>query len=717
MPVPGYINCELRLHSSQSASIKIFDDTGGEPANYSDRPVKCQNLLPQLATLDDAKAYGKLLFQSLFTTESDLLTGYRVALFQAQQAKKTLRFLLSLSDEAAQELLSINWEWLYDPQLGAFLSRSPAISFSRRLGDKPLAEPVANNTPRALVVVSNPKDLKEYEKLNLAALSRQQLEGIFRQALPNNGPGLAYEFLQDEATPQNILERLNTGKYQILHIHAHGVLLNNGQVNLVLENAAGETAFLDEDFFSELFQGDPSAYGVRLVLLMACHGGVSTKQGEPFSGLGLKLVEKGCPSVVLLGDAISVNAGDIFTKYFYGNLVASQGQVDVACNRARQLLAMATQESPFVEWGLPTLYNNAKNGLLWQPAANGNGNGNSAASVNDPAAPASGQLVPSLLLEHLRREDGGVIPIIGPELTRGWLLSDKELANLLADKVALYKNRPALAERYKLSRVAKAIELDDGYDRDLVVKTLCGFQKEFVLQRLKVEDRKQKQNLPLDALLKAFAFQSAADTTPYSVLAQLPISYYLTTNHDNLLYQTLAQTKEAKLRELNGVQRESCHWHEAAQETMAYKTLRGTRDNPLVFHLYGQYEDPDSLVLTEDDYFDFLSNVQQESWRVPEPLRQSLTLSTLLIIGFDIRKLDFRVLFKAIIDRLKPMVKSAQLPKFRRAVIQIEDEADMENEAFRRFMEQVSGLISVTPIFGTARDFLLELRDKHNNGG
>ena len=310
-----------------------------------------------------------------------------------------------------------------------------------------------------------------------------------------------------------------------------------------------------------------------------------------------------------------------------------------------------------------------------------------------------------------------MIPIIGPELTRGWLLSDKEIANLLAEESPLYQNRPTLAERYKLSRVAKAIELDDEYDRDRVVDTISGFQKEYILQRLNFQDRKQKQNLPLPALLEAYAFQTADNDTPQAVLAQLPISYYLTTNRDNLLYQTLQQTKEANLRPLKGAQRESCRWSDAAQATTAYNTLLGTRDNPLVFHLYGQYEDPDSLVLTEDDYFDFLCNVQQESWRLPEPLRQSLTLSTLLIVGFDIRKLDFRILFKAVIDRLKPMVKSAQLPKFRRAVIQLEDESDMEDEAFRRFMKQVSGLISVTPIFGTARDFLLELRDKHNNGG
>ena len=36
------------------------------------------------------------------------------------------------------------------------------------------------------------------------------------------------------------------------------------------------------------------------------------------------------------------------------------------------------------------------------------------------------------------------------------------------------------------------------------------------------------------------------------------------------------------------------------------------KDNPLVYHLFGRLDIPESLVLTEDDYFDFLVGVTKE---------------------------------------------------------------------------------------------------------
>jgi len=45
--------------------------------------------------------------------------------------------------------------------------------------------------------------------------------------------------------------------------------------------------------------------------------------------------------------------------------------------------------------------------------------------------------------------------------------------------------------------------------------------------------------------------------------------------------------------------------------------------NPVVFHFHGSYEIPESLVLTEDDYFDFLVNISRDEDLIPARIQQA----------------------------------------------------------------------------------------------
>ena len=68
--------------------------------------------------------------------------------------------------------------------------------------------------------------------------------------------------------------------------------------------------------------------------------------------------------------------------------------------------------------------------------------------------------------------------------------------------------------------------------------------------------------------------------------------------------------------------REFCRWNKL-DEVLKIKsifdldsTYQPSPDKPLVYHLHGYAETPQSMVLTESDYLDFLIRLQQRDDRV-----------------------------------------------------------------------------------------------------
>src|SRR3990172_6855448 len=86
---------------------------------------------------------------------------------------------------------------------------------------------------------------------------------------------------------------------------------------------------------------------------------------------------------------------------------------------------------------------------------------------------------------------------------------------------------------------------------------------------------------------------------PHGVLADLPLPIYITTNYDDFMIQALESRNKKPKREL-------CRWNKYIQESIPkVSDLNPDASNPVVFYFHGFYEIPESLVLTEDDYYDF----------------------------------------------------------------------------------------------------------------
>lgn len=137
----------------------------------------------------------------------------------------------------------------------------------------------------------------------------------------------------------------------------------------------------------------------------------------------------------------------------------------------------------------------------------------------------------------------------------------------------------------------------------------------------------------------------------YSVLARLPFPVYITTNYHNFMEQALQENKPIP-RDANV---EFCRWNEALKDPQSiFETdYKPTPANPVVFHLYGHMNFEKSLVLTEDDYFDFLVNVSEVELRIPPRIQEALANTSLLFLGYRIFDWDFRVLFRIVTKFIK----------------------------------------------------------------
>ncbi len=673
-----YLDCELYLTGYDQAKLTV----GGR--DYSGRPALDEALENRLrqAALDPIQ-YGTFLFEALFPSDGDdLVAGYREALAIARYEEKRLRLRLHVATTAPPKLQDLHWEFLYDDKKKIALGRSREIAFSRYLSvDREPPAAVAEQ-PRLLVVVSSPRNLAEYQ---LPALDPEEMRQSIECGLSALKPLVSCEFLKGPATASGIRDRLVEGRFHALHLLGHGLLRSDqAAASLVLEDEDGRVVLLEEDRFAEIFEGDRD---LRLVVLLACHGGVPTTD-DPFSGLGPSLVGRGIPSVVAMRRAISVDAAVRFTDHFYRNL-ARGGHVDAAVNEARQQLHLADGDD--LEWGTPALFMRLPDGRLWQGASEPE-------EARRPRPSADEAEIWDGLLACI--DSGDFIPILGPGLNRGLLPSGEEIAAIWAAKHGY-----PLSLRPNLPRVAQYLETKKG--RRFPHQDLPKLLSKDLLEREQIHDQRQLLRQGLSQVIEKVAFRyfDRDENAPHRILAELPISNYVTINYDSFMTAALRWKGKEPVRR-------ACLWKKDLRDLSSideHDDLEGTPQKPLVFHLFGNDLEPTSQVLTEDDHLDFLGFIAKEyRIKIPSALRAGLSESVLLFLGYNINDLDCRVLFRGLVARLGDPERE------RRAVLQVEGDKGDEKEraAVQLFMEKTCRNLRLEVSWKTVREFLSELRQQ-----
>jgi hypothetical protein len=201
-------------------------------------------------------------------------------------------------------------------------------------------------------------------------------------------------------------------------------------------------------------------------------------------------------------------------------------------------------------------------------------------------------------------------------------------------------------------------------------------------------------------------------TDPHRILAELRAPVYVTTNFDPLLEWAL-KAHDRTPQQL--VTRWRCQANpvSAGEVTVAAPTDQA----PLVYHAFGAFgpSGHDGLVLTEDDYFDYLIKTAEDKL-IPDEVQSALVDNSLLFLGFRLTDWHFRVLFRLMMslpgrDRLK---------NYCHVAVQLDPDLQTMADAERAkvYLAEYFGAEPNIDIFwGSSEEFLTALRDELARAG
>jgi hypothetical protein len=189
---------------------------------------------------------------------------------------------------------------------------------------------------------------------------------------------------------------------------------------------------------------------------------------------------------------------------------------------------------------------------------------------------------------------------------------------------------------------------------------------------------------------------------PYEVLADLPCRIYVTAQPHTLLAEALQANGKAPEVELCRWRPDVHNWPASVYDREPSYTP--TPERPLVFHVFGNLDFVDSLVITEDDYIDFLARVAKTQNLVPAPVREALADSALLVLGFRLEEWDIRVLLRSLVQ---PGAK--RLRKYPHVAAQVDIGSEvLSPPRARRYLERYFGKVrqpSIDIYWGTVEEF------------
>jgi len=204
---------------------------------------------------------------------------------------------------------------------------------------------------------------------------------------------------------------------------------------------------------------------------------------------------------------------------------------------------------------------------------------------------------------------------------------------------------------------------------------------------------------------------------PHAMVADLELPLYLTTNYDDFL--TAAIQRRVQGRE---VDRRLCRWNrdEVSESELDPPLLPPSAARPLVFHLHGHVSELDSLVLTEDDYLDFLVRLTEnesaaelpEEMLIPPRVRESFRNSTLLFLGYSLEDTNFRVLFRTFANYLHKAEGPRHVAVQLRRPPPADDQGRRELDAYIRYLQESFKAQKVRLFWGSCADFSRELRER-----
>jgi hypothetical protein len=140
-------------------------------------------------------------------------------------------------------------------------------------------------------------------------------------------------------------------------------------------------------------------------------------------------------------------------------------------------------------------------------------------------------------------------------------------------------------------------------------------------------------------------------------LAAVPFQLIITTNYDRLM--ELALDKAG--RDYITVVQPAGGFDEFARAELESQ-LADRGDKLILYKIHGSFAEnegaggmePSRIVITEEDYIEFLAIARTSDKGVPDLVSTELTSSTLLFLGYSLEDWDLRTLFKGLVESLEP---------------------------------------------------------------
>ncbi len=665
---------ELRfIHPQGDADVRL---TGGTPA------LAQFDLDRFRAMALDADAYGEHLTESLFANAE-----VRAAFLQSRSSAQTLDVPLRMRifiGPSAPELHSLRWETLRDPQDGSHLVTGEHLLFSRYLSSldwRPVSlRPRADL--KALVVIASPEDVADWQPGG-RPLTPLDVDGELERAR-NGLEGIPLTPLVTGGNPtlERISAELREG-YDVLYLTCHGALLE-GEPHLWLEDEEGQADVVaGTELVTRLRE---MRQRPRLVILASCQSAgqgdsARSDDGGALAALGPRLAETGIPAVIAMQGNVTMQTVAEFVPVFFREL-QRDGQID----RAMAVARGAVRER--ADWWVPVLFMRLKSGRLWYAPGF--------------AEERRGLEKWPALVRNIRQ--GRCTPILGPGLTEHLVGSRQQIAQRWAEA---YQFPMAAHDQENLPQVAQylAVNQDAMFLRDELEAYLC----REIRDRYAIGSADDLCDTSLNDLVSTVGaqFRASHPAEPHRVLAQFPLAIYITANFSNILAEALTEVgKEPKV--------ELCRWNEFVEMLPSVYDdepgYRPSEQSPLVYHLFGHLKEPDSVVLTEDEYFDYLIGVTRDKDLIPPVVRRALADTALLFLGFRMEDWDFRVLFRSLMSQEGRRRRS----RYAHVAVQIDPEQGriQEPERARRYLESYFQGADISIYWGSVTDFVQELHQR-----
>jgi hypothetical protein len=331
--------------------------------NYADIEMSLRDLQAKDIYVEDLIPLGKKLADRLLpdgTMRDNFVRAVRDA---SPEAGVRLCLLIR-----GVRLAQIPWEYTYLPirenaedERTHFLVINPKVSLVR---NPPMAGEVqelamTDSEKLALAgVMANPK-ATGFSDLNLKA-ERRFIEKSL-QDFKVDGVTIEWQPFLEDATKDDLDSAL-LKKPDIFHFSGHGMFSERDeQANILL--VEDKTSLKPMPLGAQSFAGKVAAAQVRLVYLGACESS-KLQDASAWTGVAQALIAEGVLAVLAMQYEIQDSKAITFAKTFYMVLAAGL-TIDEAVTAGR-LAVLDESDDKGIEWGVPTLYLRAKDGVLFK---------------------------------------------------------------------------------------------------------------------------------------------------------------------------------------------------------------------------------------------------------------------------------------------------------------------------------------------------------------